>query len=411
VRTFISRQPILDSRKNAFAYELLYRPHVEDGLEPSDPDDELTQTTSDICMFLRTEPVTRWKRVFVKALPEFLLSKHWRMLPKEHAVIEFANLTEATPEAMVACKDLKQDGFGVAVNVRSEGQLMMPLLEMVDFIKVDMFSAPALTQSELPKHFASRGKLFVADKIEDEESFRQAREMGYHFFQGPFLSRSAKLGLKKVPSLKMNYLRLIQELQKPEFDFNRIESVIKKDLSLSFSLLRYLNSAAFGTKKEIHSIRQAMVLLGEKAIKKWVSLMALAEMAKDKPEELIIQAATRGRFCESLAAAVGLGERSEELFLMGMFSMLDAILDCELEDALKGMPLAADIKGALTGTDNQFRDVYEYILAYEGGDWHGVWSYAAKLVTDEAILPEIYINAINWVDESLRGVTPSPVHA
>src|SRR6266850_2709517 len=103
VQTFISRHPILDSRKNAYAYELLYRPHVDEGLEPNDPDDELTQTTSDICMFLRTEPVTRWKRVFVKALPEFLLSKHWRMLPEEHAVIEFANLSEATPEAMVAC--------------------------------------------------------------------------------------------------------------------------------------------------------------------------------------------------------------------------------------------------------------------------------------------------------------------
>jgi EAL and modified HD-GYP domain-containing signal transduction protein len=410
VRTFISRQPILDSRKNAYAYELLYRPHVDDGLEPNDSDDELTQTTSDICMFLRTEPVTRWKRVFVKAPPEFLLSKHWRMLPKENAVIEFANLSEATPEAMVACKELKQEGFGVAVNVTSTGQPMMPLLELVDFIKVDMLSAPALTKAELPKHFASRGKLFVADRIEDEESFRQAREMGYHFFQGPFLSRSAKLGLKKVPSLKMNYLRLIQELQKPEFDFNRIESVIKKDLSLSFSILRYLNSAGFGTKKEIHSIRQAMTLLGERAIKKWVSLMALAEMAKDKPEELIIQAATRGRFCESLASAVGLGERREELFLMGMFSMLDAILDCDLEDALKGMPLAADIKGALTGTENHFRDVYEYILAYEVGDWHRVSSYAAQLVTDEAILPEIYINAVTWVDESLRGVTPSPVY-
>jgi EAL and modified HD-GYP domain-containing signal transduction protein len=410
VQTFISRKPILDIRKNAYAYELLYRPHVDDGLGPCDSDDELTQTTSDICMFLRTEPVTRWKRVFVKAQPEFLLSKHWRMLPKEHAVIEFANLSEATPEAMVASKELKQDGFGLAVNVSVEGQLMMPLLEMVDFIKVDMLSAPAITQSELPKHFASRGKLFVADRIESEESFRLAREMGYHFFQGSFLSRSAKLGLKKVPSLKMHYLRLIQELQKPQVDFNRVEAVIKKDLSLSFSILRYLNSAAFGTSKEIHSIRQAMALLGEKAIKKWVSLLALAEMAKDKPEELIIQAATRGRFCESLASSVGLGDRREELFLMGLFSMLDAILDCDLEDALRGMPLAADIKGALTGTENQFRDVYEYIHAYEDGKWHRVSAYAAKLATDEAILPEIYINAVNWVDESLRGVTPSPVH-
>jgi c-di-GMP-related signal transduction protein len=403
LKTFIARQPILDTRKNAYAYELLYRPHVEDGSGPSDPNLELDSTTSDICTFIGVEHL-QGKKFFIKTAPDFLLSGHSSKLPKEQTIVEVADIVEATPEVIAACEELKTSGYPLAVDVFTNGEPLLPLIELADFIKIDLLATPLDTQRDLPARFASTGKRFVAERVENDESFRHARELGYQYFQGSFLNRPANLRLKSIPGLKMQYFQLIQELNKPDMDFNKVEGIIKKDLAMSFSLLRYLNSAAFATSREITSIRQALSLLGERAIKKWVSLMALSEMARDKPEELIIEAATRAKLCESLAPAVGLGDRKEELFLMGMFSMLDAILDCGVADALKDIPLATDVKEALTGTDNKLRDVYEYVLAFEDGEWHRTWTYAAKLVLDEARVPLFYIDAVKWVEQSMRNI-------
>jgi EAL and modified HD-GYP domain-containing signal transduction protein len=259
-------------------------------------------------------------------------------------------------------------------------------------------------QSLLPRRYGAQGKQFVADFIENDEAFQRAQEMGYDFFQGPFLTRPMNLGLKSIPGVKLHYLRLIQEVSRPNFDFSRIEKIIKQDLSLSYKLLCHINSAFFMNSREVHSIRQALALMGEDALKKWVSLVSLAEMGKDKPEELLIQAVTRAKFCESVAPVVGLYDRREELFMMGMFSMLDGILDRSLPELLKEIPLAEDIKAALTGTENKLNDIYKYILAYESGNWHRTWTYAAKLATDEAFLPQFYIDSVNWVEHNFRGI-------
>jgi EAL and modified HD-GYP domain-containing signal transduction protein len=286
--------------------------------------------------------------------------------------------------------------------VVSDPNAVQSLIELADFVNVDFLTTPVAAQRQLPIQFGSQGKHFLAERVENETALLGAQEMGYEYFQGSFLNRPKSLDLKTIPSQKMPYLQLLQEVNKPDFDFSKLDTIIKTDLSLSFSLFQYINSAHFSTAREIRSVKQALALLGETTLKRWVSLLALREMSKDKSEELLIQAAVRGKLCESIAPLVHLGHRREELFLMGMFSMLDAILDCDLAEALKLMPLAQDVKDALTGVPNKLNDVCQYATAYEDGDWHRVWTYAAKLVTDEALLPKAYIESVSWVEQNLR---------
>lgn len=402
MQTFITKQPILDRHKRTYAYELLSRSHVEGASEPSDLNQELSQVVTDISTFLDMKHLRRGRRMFISTPPDLLLSGQIGKLAKEEVVIKLTDLTDASPEVVSACEDLKRSGYKLAISIVSDAGGLLPLIELADFVNVDVLSTPVATQSQLPLQPASPARRFVAERVEHETAFREAQEMGYEYFQGSFLNRPVRLDLKTIPSQKLPYLQLLQEVNKPHCDFGKLDSIIKRDLSLSFSLFRFINSALFSTAREIRSVTQALALLGETAVKKWVSFLALSEMSKDKPEELLIHAATRGKFCESIGASVHFGHRSEELFLMGMFSLLDAILDCNLADVLKKMPLAEDVKDALTGVPNELNDVYQYAMAYEDGDWHRVWTYAAKLVTDEAVLPQCYIDSVSWVEENLR---------
>ncbi|HKX26323.1 MAG TPA: HDOD domain-containing protein [Blastocatellia bacterium] len=395
---------MLSRQKQVSAYEFAYRPHAEDG-SVQDPDQESFNIIFDLCTLLSMEHLTGGKPVFVKAAPDLLLSAHLQRLPTEPTVIEISKVVEPAPELVTACQELKSAGYRLALNVHhihSDLEKLQPLIELADFIKVNVLTIPTEVQSDLLQRFGARGKRFVADFIEDEETFRWTQEVGYELAQGRFLNRPVNLGLKSIPGVKLNYLQLIQEVSRPNFDFSRIEKIIKQDVSLSFKLLRHINSAYFMNSGQIQSLRQALALMGETHLQKWVSLVAMAEMGKDKPEELIIQAATRAKLCESVAPVVGLNDRREELFMMGMFSLLDAILDRSLREILKEIPLAEDIKEALTGAENKLHDVYQYLLAYEGGNWHRTWTYAAKLATDESCLPRFYLDSVNWVEQNFR---------
>jgi EAL and modified HD-GYP domain-containing signal transduction protein len=179
-------------------------------------------------------------------------------------------------------------------------------------------------------------------------------------------------------------------------DFRQLAEIIKQEVSLSFRLLRYINSAFFGLRNRISSIIQALALLGEEEIRKWVSLIALANMGEDKPEELVVQSIIRGKFCEFMAPHFGLARRKEDLFLMGIFSLIDAILDRPLTDIMEEIPIAQDIKNALLGERNRFRDVYEYVLASERGDWKKLSEMVSRIRMGEISPFQLYLEAVKW---------------
>lgn len=403
MQTFIARQPIFDGQQKVHAYELMYRSGPDNWSAASDDTAGSTKVIADMCLMIDGERLTEGKKAFIKVTRDTLVNGYAAMLPAKSTVVELQDDVEPREDVIDTCAELKRGGYTLALDVCSFREHLRPLAELADVIKVDFLSFSEERQQQFVGEFSARGKQFAAYKVETPDAFRRARAIGYNFFQGYFLSRPEIVAQKDIPTSKLSQLRLIQEINRSEINDRQLEAVIKQDVSLSFKLLRHINSASFGLRTEVHSIKQALALLGEQALKRWASLIAFAGMAADKPEELMITAATRAKFCEAIATKTGIKDRAEDMFLIGMFSMLDAILDRHLHDVLKEMPLAADAKDALLGVENPLRDVFDYELAYEQADWAKLTTYETKLDTDASVLPELYIESLNWASKNLRG--------
>ena len=226
--------------------------------------------------------------------------------------------------------------------------------------------------------------------------------LGYQFFQGFFFERPTTLSARDIPTSRLHEVQLLREIHRPGLDFSALEEIIEHEVGLSYKLLRYINAAFFGWRGNVDSIRHALMLLGEREIRNWASVVVMAGMASDKPDELVTQALMRGRHCELLAPAAGLESRAHDLFLMGTFSLIDAILDCPLASILREIPIASDIKDALLGEPGPLRDLFTVVVAYAEGDWALVSERAKRLGLDEAAIPACYIEALRWCDESLE---------
>jgi EAL and modified HD-GYP domain-containing signal transduction protein len=279
------------------------------------------------------------------------------------------------------------------------------LMNLADIVKVDFLSTPAEERRQVLSRFTAPNVRFLAEKVETHEVFKQAVSLGYTYFQGDFFSKPVIISSRDVPGFKLNYLHMLQELQWPDVNFHRLEGIIKRDMALSFKLLRYINSAYFGLGEKVRSILHAIRLLGPRQFKQWASLLLMASMGSDKPDELVVRALIRGRFCESLAPMLGMKQRSQELFLLGMFSVIDAILGRPLNEILKDLPLSDEVKDALSGKPNRLRAVFDYALAYEKGDWDGLSARAAVLGLDESGIPAVYLSAVHWAKRSFGVVT------
>ena len=325
------------------------------------------------------------------------------MIPKELMVAEILETVKPDPEVIGACEKLKKAGYLLAMDDFVYDEAYRHLMDLTDFVKVDFLSTPKDERRSLIRKFTSLGIRFLAEKVETPEALREALDLGYTYFQGYFFSKPTILSEKDIPAYKLHYLKILREIHRPEFNFRELEGIIKQEVSLSFKLLRYINSAFFGLKNKITSILQALVLLGEKEIKKWISLNTLANKGQDKPDELIIQAIVRAKFCESLAPFVGLARRAEDLFLMGMFSLIDAILDRPLPDVMREIPIADAIKGALLGEENRLGDIFKCVLAYEKGDWEKLSEQAIRLGIDENETSRLYLHAIDWGRRCFQG--------
>jgi EAL and modified HD-GYP domain-containing signal transduction protein len=228
----------------------------------------------------------------------------------------------------------------------------------------------------------------LAEKVESNDDLLEARSLGYVLFQGYFFCKPSTLSVREIPGNKLNCLRLLHLVASPDFSYDAVEELLKTDPALVYKLLRYLNSWLVAIRGEIHSIREAIALLGEKEFRRWISVLAVVAMASDKPHELIRTALTRAFFCEALAKSLPVAAvasvKGSDLFLMGLLSVTDAILDRPMEQVLASLPIANEVRAALCGSANQHRDVYDVLLAYERADWPGMSAASARLGIDES---------------------------
>lgn len=399
---FIARQPIFTAERNVFGYEMLYRTSLENFF-PKQQTDLAAVSMVDNFFLFGMEHLTQGRYAFVNCTRDFLMQDYPALFPKDRAVLEVLETVRPDQAVLSAIQRLKQAGYLIALDDFRDTPESRRLVPLADFIKVDVLETPEPEQRRLAREFSATPVRLVSEKVETYEVFERTMRCGYTLFQGYFFSKPQVLSRHDIPANKLNYLLVLQAANRPTLDLNEVSERIKAEASLSYRLLRYLNSPAFFFASDVSSIPHALRLLGERGIRKWVSLVAIAGMGEDKPQELIVLPLIRARFCELLASLAGMERTSNDLFLLGLLSSLDAILDMPMAEVLKEIAIGAELRSALLGEDNRFRKVFEVAFSYETGAWDRLEQASACVHISAEAIPERFIQAVDWARKILTG--------
>lgn len=402
---FVARQPIFDRQRHLYAYELLYRSNAhQTTYDNADSTAATTQLIANSLLAIGLDNLLCGKKAFINFDRQLLLGGLHTVLPPNLLVIEVLEWVEPDDEVLAACRRLAADGYTIALDDFSPHPSLEPLTHIAKLIKVDLRITSRQDQLQLLRTYRPLGIAMLAEKVETQEEFEWALSAGYQYFQGYFFARPAIMRGRKIPAAKFLCLRLLAEVQQIEPDFAQLESLISSDVSLSYSLLLYVNSALFSRAMEITSINRAILSLGQEGIRHWAVLAALPVMASDKPSELVTLSLVRARFCELMATRLGIAQPNLA-FLMGLFSLLDAISDLPLADALVKVHAAPAITGALTGTaapGDPYANVYQTVCRYEAADWDAVAALAAQSSVTPSQIAAAYTESTMWAQRALR---------
>ena len=391
---FIARQPIFDQKKRVFGYELLFRSSLENYFHGVDVTHASFSVVVDALLVHGLERLTDKRKAFVNLSRELLVSDFAPLFPKDRMVLEILETVEPDAEVLEACRQLKESGYCVALDDVTSAERVRIFADYVNLVKVDLPTTSPNEIEEMVRLCKPRNITLLAEKVETHEEFRQAAEQGFNYFQGYFFSKPQVTTGRDIPAFKLNYLRILQAINRWEINREEIIQIIKTEASLSYKLLRYLNSAFFAFRSDIRSIQHAVSILGDRNIKRWASLVVTAAMGEDKPQELVVTSLVRATWCELLASKVGMLRQSADLFMLGLFSLFDAILDRPMPEVLSQLPVAEDIKTALLHRNNQFSEVLNLVESYEQADWSHLEQSAKSLALPEDQIPETYLKAM-----------------
>jgi c-di-GMP-related signal transduction protein len=397
---FVARQPILDAAQEVYGYELLFRSSAHQNFfAGQDRDLASAQVIDRSLLAFNWASLTRNRRAFVNVTRRALLEDHFSILPPQSTVVELLEDVAPDESVIAACAALKGAGYLLALDDFQYRPDLEPLLELADIVKVD-FKLEA-SQAQRRAHadrLRSRAVRLLAEKVETREDVAQGLDLGYTLFQGYFFCRPEVLSTREISANKLAHLRLIQQLQSDGIDFERVGEIVKSDVALSLKLLRFLNSAAFGWRSRVENIRQALVLLGERPLRRWASLVAFAQLSADRPGELLRLSLVRARFCELLAPVAGMRAEELKLFLVGLLSAVDALVGRPLGEILSGLALPASVEAALLGQPSPIADAFGLALAYERGEWPEVERLAKAMRVDEPKIPDLYQQSLAWAE-------------
>jgi c-di-GMP-related signal transduction protein len=404
VEVFVARQPILDRQRQLYGYELLYRSdQARNQFDGTEASAATKQVISNTLLSIGLENILCGKKAFLNFDQALLSEGVYLSLPRSSTVIEILESVEPNSDLIGLCRGIHDQGYAIALDDFVASPQFEPLTDLAQLIKVDVLATSKPEQERLLRTYRPRGIALLAEKVETYEEFEWARSAGYDYFQGYFFARPSVMRSQQVPASKLNCLRLLSELQEKDLDFKRIESLICGDVALTYKLLRYMNSALAGPRCEIQSIERALMFAGSDELRRWMALAALPMLTTDKPNELATLSIVRARFCERLSQLAGITLQNEA-FLMGMFSLLDALLDRPLDEALLSVSLRPEIPQALLGTapdDNALSRIYRLTRRYEQGDWDEVERLAQGFGFPASAARDAYVEATLWGERML----------
>ncbi|MDX8381564.1 MAG: HDOD domain-containing protein [Ghiorsea sp.] len=396
----IARQPIFDCDLNLVSYELLFRSANLAKNQQLGGDSMTAQVMVTALIDIGIDKLANGKRVNINATESLLLDSRslLDMLPPDIIGIEILEDVEINDNTVNACLKLQKKGFTILLDDVVYHPRLTPLLEIADVIKVDLPLTENLAKDvRILRTFKAK---LLAEKVETLEDYELVKSLDFDYVQGYFFSKPETVQGRKLPDSKLAILRAMQKIMSATV-ISDIHEVIKQDVSLSYRLLKYINSAAFGLRRPVKSIEQALALLGLNNIRRWISMLSLATLGEHKSRELFRLSFFRGQFLELLAKARH-QPHTEDAFLLGMFSILDALLDVSMEQALESLFLPERIELGLTDPTSEMGSTLHLCKSIEVGDIEAVqlWQEQHQDITTANIL-EMHHEATLWADAQM----------
>lgn len=393
---YIARQPIFDRSKKVYGYELLYRSNEQDSAFGNTTAQLSTATVLGGLFEMGIERIVNGRKAFVNFDYSFLMSDEIELIAPDNLVIEVLETVDVDLPLIVRLEILKNKGYHIALDDFEETVADYPLMPVADIIKYDILITPLHSLKKEVTDALARGKFILAEKIETEEDFIQAYKMGFHFFQGYFFSKPKIVGgIRGAQSSNMIYQRILAEISKDEPSFQELARIVETDPTLAYRVM----SVTGKEKSQTKTIKAALTKMGLLEIERWTRILMMQELGKEKPLELYRTALIRSRFGELLADNSSMVEKKYEITLMCLFSLIDAMLDLTMDEALKRIELDEDVYQALLYHTGPFEAILDVVLCYERGACNHMAESLSLLGLDSNYLKDWYIKAIQWADQ------------
>lgn len=394
---YIARQPILDVQQRLYAYELLYRGKDHYTLAQVSGNKATTSLLSSTFLTLGIEHISGQKPCFINFTEELLVKRIPASFPNNKLVVEVLENVQVSDEVIASCRFLKEQGYQIALDDFIYDRKFSPLIELADIVKIDVRLTP-LNSIHKTLHYLQpyRVKL-LAEKVESRNEFELANKLGFKYFQGYYFSRPENIEIKEVNATKLNLINLLAEVSKKTTDTNRLQKIISADVAISYKLLRFLDSAYFYRLQKVKTVKHAIAYLGELELRRFVLLVLVSELAADQPNELVRLAVVRAKFLELMVQGSRLETLGPELFLLGLFSLLDIMLNISMADVMEKLPLEEGIKDALSTMQGKYASFLRIAIAYERNQERQLETALRQVGLDPNVLSQCYLEALQYV--------------
>jgi c-di-GMP-related signal transduction protein len=394
---YVARQPILDMRGKVHGYELLFRRGLETAFHGNS--EQATRTLLDNTVIFGLEKLTGGLPAFVNCSEESLTEQLVDVLPPKLTVLEILETVEPTPALIAACRKLRDLGYRLALDDLVWKPKLEPLMELASYVKIDFAASGVVGRQEIFRRLSGRPVALVAEKVETPQEYQQARSEGFTLFQGYYFCRPVLLKNRSIPANHLFHIEILKQLHRDPVDFVKLADLVKQDTSLTYRLLRLVNSPMCAIRQEVRSIQSALMVVGEDAFRRIATLAIAGELNGSQSTEILRMAFVRGRFCELAAEQCAL--EPGEQYLLGLLSLLPAMLRLSMDDLTPSLPLREPIRQALHGNSNRERRLLDWLECHETGCWAACDAIGKSHNLNLDRMVQCYAEAVVWAESAL----------
>ncbi|PHI36989.1 EAL domain-containing protein [Pseudoalteromonas sp. GCY] len=402
---YAARQPIFDVQRELIGYELLFRDSLNNVFPEIDGDEATSRLVEGSQFTFGLDDLTNQLPAYINFTLETLAKGYVQMLAPDQVVVEILETVQPGKRLLACVKELKEQGYTLSLDDYHHQNVWRHFFPYIDQIKIDLLATNVEQINVIKAAIQDFPDIdLVAEKVETYEQFELAKSLGFKYFQGFFFAKPEMVKTKALAPSELAMAELLYETSSVEPDLARITQVFERDVNLSYKLLRYANSAVFKRRAEISTIKQALVVLGSEELKRLISLLFASQLNTEKPKELLSLSLLRAHFMEAIATEANKISDTGSTFLVGMMSLMDAILDDDMASLLTKLPLSQEIKSTLLKKPSAFGIYLDLAESLEKGDWDSIETISKSLGLTSQNIAELYQKSQIWSDTQIKAI-------